>query len=170
MLGLASPVDEWRIEAKFEAIMASLTFGDTASVSPYLHTTSHLYRFALRSSHTAHAWHTSDNPHGGQLTHLLQDEDEEELRHKGSRFACVNCHITHDVKMGHDSNPSCNTCHSGTSYQRHCIDCHSIHDVDITHEPNNPGCNTCHAQGIPGDGVSMQETLVIFMAYFFHDI
>lgn len=95
---------------------------------------------------------------------------EEIDRSKGPRFSCVHCHITHDVTMLHDSNPSCISCHSGTSYQRHCVDCHSIHGVRISHEPENPGCAVCHPQNIPGKGVDIQLALVTFLAYLFHEI
>jgi cytochrome c len=92
-------------------------------------------------------------------------------RGKGPRFSCVHCHVTHDVEMRHDSNPSCATCHSGTSYQRHCVDCHSIHGVRIPHRPQNPSCANCHPQGIPGgEEVDMELALMAFLSYLFHEI
>ena len=184
MLGLATPPEHWAIGDAFDTMLASITFdngeqstsqrptGDAAvgdiAIRPHLH-----------DVHPYHVEPVISKEIAIPAAVLLNAEDAadaedaktgERDRDKGPRFACVHCHITHDIEMLHDSNPSCKTCHSGTPYQRHCVDCHSIHSVVIPHEINNPGCETCHAQGIPNPGVDVQTTLVTFMAYLFHEI
>ncbi len=173
MIGLASPPDGWQPHAAaFDSMLQSLRADDATgqNSAPALAPQQTMpVHYALDGSPvqpdtamTLHHHSTSGHTTGPAL--LAPDHN------KGPRFACVSCHVTHDVEMLHDSNPSCDTCHSGTSYQRHCVDCHSIHDVDIPHKPNNPGCASCHSQGIPGAGVDVQEIALLFLTYLFHEI
>jgi cytochrome c len=188
MMGLATPPDEWDIADEFETILQSVEFigsiGGVSHVPPVSsyknpgqvqggdHTTYHdhvVYAPAANSDDAAALkvlamWEAEHiQQHSGEI-HYEIDRDS------GARFSCVHCHVTHEVEMLHDSNPSCDTCHSGTPYQRHCVDCHSIHSVKIPHEPDNPGCEGCHVQGIPTPGVDVQKTLVTFFSYLFHEI
>ncbi len=184
MLGLATPPENWTIDDAFDTMLASITFDDGGQPTSQRPTgEAAIGDIAIQPHfHDVHPYHVEPVisreiaiPEA-VLLNANEEEDAEDAetgerdRDKGPRFACVHCHITHDIEMLHDSNPSCNTCHNGTPYQRHCVDCHSIHSVVIPHEINNPGCETCHAQGIPNPGVNVQSTLVTFMAYLFHEI
>ncbi|NJN68084.1 MAG: hypothetical protein HC884_15920 [Chloroflexaceae bacterium] len=155
LMGLASPPDAWDADAAFAAILQSVRLAREGEELPVGgdEEPNPLLPFPPGSSPLP--------PHSP----LAPD------RAKGPRFSCVHCHVTHEVEMLHDSNPSCVTCHSGTSYQRHCVDCHSIHGVRIPHRPQNPSCANCHPQGIPGgEGVDVQLALITFLSYFFHEI
>lgn len=158
MIGLASPADAWTVGPAFNAILSSVRFGAVYEETAQGESGGYSEHQALNSIVATQL------PAHGTMQMAEPDRD------KGPRFSCVHCHVTHEVLMRHESNPSCATCHSGTSYQRHCVDCHSIHSVKITHEPDNPGCASCHVAGIPGDGVDIQRAAVIFLSYFFHEI
>jgi hypothetical protein len=182
MVGLAAPAAAWTIDDEFDTILNSVTFEERNAHRPAPHSPTPAHTAAaIPSGHpplpgmpAMHDEQLFTMHHPGSATSpdatLLHAPAAAKDTDRGSRFACINCHITHDVEMLHDSNPSCKTCHSGTPFQRHCVDCHSIHGVDMTHEPNNPGCATCHAQEIPGEGINAEQTLITFMAYLFHDV
>lgn len=158
MIGLASPPEAWTIGPAFEDIVSSIQFDAVRDATAQSENSGYSQHPALNSILA-----TRLPAHG---TIQMAEPD----RNKGPRFSCVHCHVTHEILMRHESNPSCISCHSGTSYQRHCVDCHSIHGVKIPHEPDNPGCASCHVAGIPGDGVDIQRAAVIFLSYFFHEI
>jgi hypothetical protein len=176
MLGIARSDAQWNATTEFDAMLQTVTFGGTAhSPRPPLAVPVH-YSPAGQPA-PAHTDKPGSQPaayhghyHSARTLQGQNAQEQEDPRRKGPRFACVSCHETHDVKMFHDSNPSCGSCHVGTVYQRHCVDCHSIHAIDITHEPNNPDCASCHAQGLPAPGYDVQEVLVIYMRYLFHGI
>lgn len=176
MLGVATAATPWNATREFDAMLQTISFGGIArNTRPPLALPVHYS--PAGEAEPPHTDQPGSQPaayhqhYHGDLALLAQTaEAMAEQRHEGPRFACVSCHETHDVEMDHDSNPSCKTCHAGTVYQRHCVDCHSIHGVGITHEPNNPDCASCHAQGIPLPGLDVQEVLVIYMRYLFHDI
>jgi cytochrome c2 len=161
LLGVARPAAQWDATTEFDAMLQTITFGGSA----------HTPRLPLAVPvHYSPAGQPAAYHQDAHASFAPQAQRSEEQQREGPRFACVSCHETHDVPMRHDSNPSCGSCHAGTVYQRHCVDCHSIHAIDITHEPNNPDCASCHAQGIPAPGYDVQEVLVIYMRYLFHDI
>jgi hypothetical protein len=195
MLGLATPPAKWDADDTFEEMLTSLTFSPDAATGSAIPPASDDAAIAMHSPHAFNIMAKAavpqtpgegdglrcdgtHNPPGRVSSSSpcvfaaeeAEAAEEEADRDKGPRFACVQCHVSHEVEMLHDSNPSCNTCHQGTPFQRHCVDCHSIHGVNIPHEINNPDCASCHPAGLPGEGTNMQHTLLTFLAYVFHEI
>jgi hypothetical protein len=169
MMGIASPAEQWEQESRFDELLGSITFDDTIQTSgaPSVSGGGHPANAASQGTDEEVILAIMAKVHHGGVSMPSMAELD---RDTGPRFACVQCHVTHDVEMLHDSNPSCNSCHSGTPYQRHCVDCHSIHDVHIPHDPDNPSCASCHPAGIPGKGIDVQQTLVAFLSYLFHEV
>ncbi len=167
MMGMATPAEQWEQESLFDELLGSITFDDTiqTSVAPSISGGGHPAYAASQNEEIILAIMAKVHHGGGSMSSMAELD-----RDTGPRFACVQCHVTHEVEMLHDSNPSCNSCHSGTPYQRHCVDCHSIHDVHIPHNPDNPSCASCHPAGIPGKGIDVQQTLVAFLSYLFHEV
>lgn len=182
MIGIASPPDAWDADAVFESMLQSVRFDgvenasghtdvDVQQVDMSVHDDQALYNIVLMHHTADGSTAIGDAEVAGMLPPArhaipLQERD----RDKGPRFACVHCHVTHEVEMNHESNAGCITCHSGTPYQRHCVDCHSMHSVRTPHEPENPSCESCHVQGIPMPGVDVQRTLITFLSYLFGEI
>ncbi len=182
MIGIASPPDRWDVDEAFESILQSVRFDgvdnararsdvDVQQLDIPVQEHQALYNIVLMH-HTADGSTAIGDAEVAdmlpQTSHAIPLQERD--RDKGPRFACVHCHVTHNVEMEHESNAGCITCHSGTPYQRHCVDCHSMHSVRTPHKPENPNCESCHVQGVPMPGVDVQWTLITFLSYLFGEI